>query len=89
MLSFVSFSPVIPCVPPASLAPIRWLLFPGPQTYSECVTVTNRVNAPVEATIRSGSPDRYTVEPSSLSLSPGETVTVTIKLKLLRFAQKR
>jgi hypothetical protein len=59
------------------------------QTYLQTVTVTNNLGATVDASIRCGSSDRYTVSPTAFSLKPGHSCTVEVSLRLLRFAQKR
>ncbi|CAD7695444.1 unnamed protein product [Ostreobium quekettii] len=58
------------------------------QTYTQKITFTNSLGAVVDATIRPGSPERYEVTPSELSLKPGDSVEVTVKLRILKFAQK-
>eukprot|EP00884_Botryococcus_braunii_P004169 jgi/Botrbrau1/13753/Bobra.0056s0010.1 len=59
------------------------------QTYVQTVTVTNNLGATVEATIRAGAPDRYTVFPASLALKPGKSIDIDVKLRILKFAQKK
>lgn len=59
------------------------------QVYHQNVSITNTLKGPVEITIKPGSSDRYTVTPSSLRIKPGETVSIDIRLKVLRFAQKQ
>lgn len=62
--------------------------FPRPDPRSQTIRITNNLGTHVEASIRTGSPDRYTVTPSQLRIKPGESVDVEIKLRLLRFANK-
>jgi hypothetical protein len=55
----------------------------------QSVTLTNTLKGPAEAEIRAGSSDRYTVSPASIRLRPGESATVDVRLKVLRFANKQ
>lgn len=57
------------------------------QVQSQVVAVTNRLSSTVEASLRPGSSDRYTVHPQQLRLRPGQTAEVELKLKVTRFAQ--
>ncbi|KAK9818004.1 hypothetical protein WJX72_005629 [[Myrmecia] bisecta] len=59
------------------------------QGYCQTVTFTNNLKATVEATIRAGSSDRYSVSPTSICLKPGQSATVDVRLRVLRFAQKK
>ena len=53
------------------------------------VTIENRLNASVEATLRVGSPERWSLSPTSIILAPGQSVDVRLHLRVLRFAQRR
>jgi hypothetical protein len=57
------------------------------QAVSKVITVTNQLSTTVEATLRAGSSDRYTVHPQQIRLKPGQTTEVEIRLKVVRFAQ--
>ena len=59
------------------------------QAYLQTVTVTNNLGATVDASIRCGSSDRYTVSPTAFSLKPGHSCSVEVSLRVLRFAQKK
>ncbi len=59
------------------------------QTYSQTVTISNNLGATVDASIRCGSSDRYTVAPASFSLKPGHSCNVEVCLRVLKYAQKR
>ena len=59
------------------------------QTYTQVITITNNLRASVEASIRCGSTDRYSVTPAKLYLKPGQSCDVEVKLQVLRFAQKK
>ena len=50
--------------------------------YTRRVEVTNPLPAPVEVTVRTGAPDRYSVEPSTLALGPHATSTVEVRCRL-------
>ena len=53
------------------------------QTYSQCVRITNPLEFPVEFSIRAGSPIRYKISPSVLTLKGGESALVEIRLRVL------
>lgn len=53
------------------------------------MTFTNNLRATVEATIRAGSPERYTLSPASLLLRPGQSSTVYVVLHVLKFAARK
>ena len=53
------------------------------------MTLTNNLRATVEATIRAGSPDRYTLSPASLALRPGQSTAVEVVLRVLKYAARR
>lgn len=53
------------------------------------MTVTNPLDTPLEATIRAGSAERYTVTPSTLQLAGGKSIDVDIRLKITRFGNKK
>ena len=57
------------------------------QVSSRIVNLTNQLSTTVEATLRAGSSDRYTIHPQQVRLKPGQTSEVEIKLKVVRFAQ--
>ncbi len=59
------------------------------QVYCQTITVENVLNATVEAILRAGSPERWSVIPSSLALQPKQTADIQLHLRVLRFAQKR
>lgn len=61
----------------------------GTQAYTQTVTLTNNLRATVEATIRAGSPDRYTLSPASLALRPGQSAAVEVVLRVLKYAARR
>ncbi|KAL0020086.1 hypothetical protein WJX79_009298 [Trebouxia sp. C0005] len=68
------------------------LLFSGVklnQVYCQTVTVTNPSKATVEATLRAGSSDRYTISPTKLVLKPHQSIDVDVRLRILRYAQKQ
>jgi hypothetical protein len=51
------------------------------------LTVTNHLSTTVEASIRAGSSDRWTVCPFKLRLKPKQSCEVELKLKVVKFAQ--
>lgn len=57
------------------------------QAYTQTLVITNTSAAAVEAEIRPGSSDRYSVTPSSLRLRPGEAQQVVVTLRVLRYAK--
>ena len=60
------------------------------QAYSTAVRVTNTLNGAVEFTVKPGAADRYTVVPAgAVRLGPRESTEVTIKLRILKFANKQ
>ena len=59
------------------------------QVYCKVVTIHNDLNATVEATLRPGSPERWTLVPVSILLPPKQSVDVQLRLRVLRFAQRR
>ena len=59
------------------------------QAYSQTATLTNNLRATVEATIRAGSPDRYTLSPATLTLRPGQSAAVEVVLRVLKYAARR
>ena len=59
------------------------------QAYTQTLTLTNNLRATVEATIRAGSPERYTLSPASLALRPGQSVAVEVVLRVLKYAARR
>ncbi len=61
------------------------------QSYSCSVTVRNTLNGSVECSVKPGAAERYTiaVPPSgSLRLGPRESAAITIKLRVLKFANR-
>ena len=50
--------------------------------YTRRLEMTNPLPAPMELTIKSGSPERYVVEPSSLTIAPHATEAVEVRLKM-------
>eukprot|EP00891_Asterochloris_glomerata_P000304 jgi/Astpho2/304/Aster-02189 len=62
---------------------------PSAITYCQTLTVSNHLQATVEAQLRAGSPERYSLSPSSITVKPGQSVTVDVRLRLLRFANKQ
>lgn len=78
------------CMWSLSPAPTEsWHVLPGCQTYCQTLTVSNHLQATVEAQLRAGSPERYSLSPSSITVKPGQSVTVDVRLRLLRFANKQ
>jgi hypothetical protein len=57
------------------------------QVQTKVITIKNRVSSTVEASLRPGSSDRYTVHPQQIRLKPGQSEEVEIKLKVTRFPQ--
>ena len=57
------------------------------QAVSKVLAITNNLSTTVEASIRPGSSDRYTVHPQQVRLKPGQCTEVEVKLKVVRFAQ--
>lgn len=43
----------------------------------------------MEATLRAGSSDRWTISPTKLVLKPQQSIDVDVRLRVLRFAQKQ
>ncbi len=59
------------------------------QVYCQTVTITNPSKATVEATLRAGSSDRYTISPTQLVLRPHQSIDIDVRLRILRYAQKQ
>ena len=59
------------------------------QVYCQVVTIHNKLNATIEASLRPGSPERWTLTPVSILLPPKQSVDVQLRLRVLRFAQRR
>ena len=59
------------------------------QAYCQTITISNPSRATVEASLRAGSSDRWTVSPTKLVLKPQQSVDVDVRLRILRFAQKQ
>jgi hypothetical protein len=51
------------------------------------LTVTNHLSTTVDASIRAGSSERWTVCPCKLRLKPKQSCEVELKLKVVKFAQ--
>ncbi len=50
--------------------------------YTRRVTLTNPLPTPVEVTIKPGNPERYTIEPASLTIGARGTDVVEVRLKM-------
>lgn len=61
--------------------------FCGLQAYTQTITVSNPSRATVEATLRAGSSDRYTLSLTKLVLRPQQSVDVDVRLRVLKYAQ--
>lgn len=61
---------------------VRFLDVRPNQTYIQTVEIKNVLQSTCSFRVRPSNADRITVEPSSLSLAPGETKRVQVKLKL-------
>ena len=59
------------------------------QAYCETVTISNLSRATVEASLRAGSSDRWTISPTKFVLKPQQSIDVDVRLRVLRFAQKQ
>ncbi len=59
------------------------------QAYCQTITIANPSRATVEATLRAGSSDRYTICPAKLVLKPQQSIDVDVRLRILKFAQKQ
>ncbi len=59
------------------------------QAYCHTIKITNTLEAAVEATIRPGSPERYSLSPTAINLKPGECACVDVRLRILKYAAKR
>lgn len=59
------------------------------QVYKQTVRVTNTLRSTVEATIKPGSAERWTVSPSSFKLKPGDSTDVELRLKVIKFAARQ
>lgn len=59
------------------------------QVHRQNVTIRNTLNSHVEATLRAGSPERWTLSQHQISLKPQQSVDIQLQLKVLRFAQRR
>lgn len=57
------------------------------QVYVKVLTVINQLSTTVEASIRAGSADRWSVHPFKLRLKPKQSCEVEVKLKVVKFAQ--
>lgn len=53
--------------------------------YRQTIQVTNTFATPVELSIRTSAPERYTVAPTNLRIEGNGTATVAITLRLLKF----
>ena len=59
------------------------------QAYCHTVKFTNTLEASVEATLRPGSPERYSLLPEKIALKPGECACIDVRLRIIKFAAKR
>ena len=50
--------------------------------YTRRLTLTNPLPTPMEVTIKPGNPERYTIEPASLTISARDTEAVEVRLKM-------
>ena len=57
------------------------------QVQVKVLTVTNNLSTTVEASIRAGSSDRWSLHPFKLRLKPKQSCEVELKLKVVKFAQ--
>lgn len=57
--------------------------------YTQQLQIRNDSGGTVELELRPGSSDRYTISPSSLRIAAGAAATVSVTLKLLKFAQRQ
>ncbi|MEW5301505.1 MAG: hypothetical protein WDW36_004363 [Sanguina aurantia] len=77
---------------PVLLLEPQELIFKGvklTQTYKQFLSVTNTLKSTIEASIKPGSADRYTVTPSVLRIRSGESVTIEVKLRVLKLASQQ
>ena len=59
-------------------------------TYSSNIRITSTLNGNVEFQVKAGASDRYTISPSGpLRLGPRESIDLTIRLKVLKFANRQ
>lgn len=59
-------------------------------TYSSNVRITNTLNGTVECQVKAGASDRYIISPAGpLRLGPRESIELTIRLKVLKFANRQ
>lgn len=59
------------------------------QFYTQTVVISSTLKSSVEANLKPGSSERYSVSPTVLRLRPGESARVEVKLRVLRFAQRQ
>jgi len=59
------------------------------QVYTQTVHVTNTLKGTVEASVKSGASERYSVTPSTFRLKPNESLALEIKLRVLKFANRQ
>jgi len=59
------------------------------QSYTQTLRISNRLGARVEASVRPGAAERYTVTPERVVLKAGETAEVKVTLKVLRFGASK
>ena len=59
------------------------------QAYCQTITISNPSRATVEATLRAGSSDRWTISPTKLFLKPQQSTDIDVRLRVLTFAQKQ
>lgn len=58
------------------------------QAIAQVVCITNNLSTTIEATLRPGSSERYTLHPQQIRLRPGQSAEVEVRLKVLRFAHR-
>jgi hypothetical protein len=60
------------------------------QAQQQSIRITNTLKATVEGEVRPGSSDRYSINPNSFRLRPGDALELTVTLKLgTNFAQRQ
>ncbi|KAG1664653.1 hypothetical protein FOA52_011790, partial [Chlamydomonas sp. UWO 241] len=59
------------------------------QVYTQTIYVTNTLKGQVEASIKPGASERFSVSPSTVKLKGNETAAVEVKLRVLKFAQRQ
>ena len=59
------------------------------QAYNHHIRVRNDLHSAVDATVRPGSPARWTVSPSKFRLQPGHSIDLTLQLQVLKSSGQR